>query len=52
LGGITGAGRGVGGFDEFGSAEALRLNFVQQVVPAGQELDRALQLAQAGFYLI
>jgi hypothetical protein len=30
----------------------LRLNFVQQVVPAGQELDRALQLAQAGFYLI
>ena len=33
--------------DEFGSAEALRLNFVQQVVPVGQELDRALQLAQA-----
>ena len=33
--------------DEFGSAEALRLNFVQQVVPAGQELDRALQLAEA-----
>jgi enoyl-CoA hydratase/carnithine racemase len=26
--------------DEFDSAEALRLNFVQKVVPAGQELDR------------
>lgn len=33
--------------DEFGSAEALRLNFVQKVVPAGQELDEALGLAQA-----
>ena len=32
--------------DEFGSAEALRLNFVQKVVPAGQELDEALRLAQ------
>jgi enoyl-CoA hydratase/carnithine racemase len=32
--------------DEFGSAEALRLNFVQKVVPAGQELDEALALAQ------
>jgi enoyl-CoA hydratase/carnithine racemase len=31
--------------DEFGSAEALRLNFVQQVVPAGTELDVALKLA-------
>ncbi|MBX3589190.1 MAG: crotonase/enoyl-CoA hydratase family protein [Ramlibacter sp.] len=33
--------------DEFGSAEALRLNFVQKVVPAGQELETALQIAQA-----
>ena len=32
--------------DEFGSAEALRLNFVQKVVPAGQELGLALQIAQ------
>lgn len=32
--------------DEFGSAEALRLNFVQKVVPAGQEFDEALRLAQ------
>jgi enoyl-CoA hydratase len=33
--------------DEFGSAEALRLNFVQRVVPAGQELDEALRIAQS-----
>ncbi len=33
--------------DEFGSAEAHRLNFVQKVVPAGQELDEALRIAQA-----
>ena len=33
--------------DEFGSAEALRLNFVQKVVPAGQELAEALRIAQA-----
>jgi len=32
--------------DEFDSAEALRLNFVQRVVPAGQELDEALRIAQ------
>jgi enoyl-CoA hydratase len=32
--------------DEFGSAEALRLNFVQRVMPAGQELDEALRIAQ------
>ncbi|MBC7734886.1 MAG: crotonase/enoyl-CoA hydratase family protein [Bacteriovorax sp.] len=32
--------------DEFGSAEAYRLNFVQKVVPAGQELDEALVIAQ------
>lgn len=31
--------------DEFGSAEALRLNFVQKVVPAGEELAEALRLA-------
>ena len=33
--------------DEFGSAEALRLNFVQKVVPAGQELEEALRIAEA-----
>jgi enoyl-CoA hydratase len=33
--------------DEFGSAEALRLNFVQKVVPAGEELDEALRVAKA-----
>ena len=33
--------------DEFGSAEALRLNFVQRVVPAGQELAEALKIAAA-----
>ena len=32
--------------DEFDSAEALRCNFVQKVVPAGQELDEALNIAQ------
>ena len=32
--------------DEFGSAEALRLNFVQKVVQAGQELHEALQIAE------
>ncbi len=32
--------------DEFGSAEAYRLNFVQKVVPAGQELDEAVTIAQ------
>jgi enoyl-CoA hydratase/carnithine racemase len=32
--------------DEFGSAEALRLHFVQKVVPAGQELDEALKIAE------
>lgn len=31
--------------DEFDAAEALRLHFVQKVVPAGTELDAALQLA-------
>ena len=33
--------------DEFDSAEALRLNFVQRVVAAGQELDEALRIAAA-----
>ena len=33
--------------DEFGSAEALRLNFVQQVVPAGTQLEEALRIAEA-----
>src|SRR5205085_3244764 len=33
--------------DEFGAAEALRLNFVQKVVPAGSELDEALKIAEA-----
>jgi enoyl-CoA hydratase len=33
--------------DEFDAKEALRLNFVQKVVPAGQELDEALRIAEA-----
>lgn len=33
--------------DEFGSAEALRLNFVQKVVPAGTQLQEALRIAEA-----
>ena len=32
--------------DEFDSAEALRLNFVQRVVPAGTERDEAIRIAQ------
>jgi enoyl-CoA hydratase len=32
--------------DEFGAAEALRLGFVQEVVPAGQQYERALALAR------
>jgi enoyl-CoA hydratase len=32
--------------DEFGSDEALRLNFVQKVVPTGTELNAALALAE------
>ncbi|MBL8383528.1 MAG: crotonase/enoyl-CoA hydratase family protein [Burkholderiales bacterium] len=31
--------------DEFNAAEALRLGFVQEVVPAGTEFDRALAIA-------
>lgn len=33
--------------DEFGAAEALRLNFVQKVVPAGTQLQEALRIAEA-----
>jgi enoyl-CoA hydratase len=33
--------------DIFDSAEALRLNFVQKVVPAGTQLDEALRIADA-----
>lgn len=32
--------------DEFGSQEALRLNFVQKVVPAGEELAEAVRIAE------
>lgn len=32
--------------DEFGAAEALRLGFVQEVVPAGQQFVRALAIAR------
>ena len=31
--------------DEFGSAEAFRLGFVQEVVPAGRQKERALEIA-------
>jgi enoyl-CoA hydratase/carnithine racemase len=33
--------------DEFGSAEALRLNFVQKVVPAGTQLTEAIRIAES-----
>ncbi|PRZ44313.1 enoyl-CoA hydratase/carnithine racemase [Antricoccus suffuscus] len=32
--------------DKFDAAEALRLGFVQEVVPYGQHMDRAMQLAR------
>lgn len=32
--------------DEFGAAEALRLGFIQEVVPAGRQKDRALEIAR------
>ena len=32
--------------DEFDAAEALRLNFVQKVVPKGRELDEAIRIAE------
>lgn len=31
--------------DEFGAAEALRIGLVQEVVPAGAQVDRAMELA-------
>ena len=33
--------------DEFNSAEAMRLNFVQRVVPAGEQLNEAIKIAKA-----
>lgn len=32
--------------DEFGAAEALRLGFVQEVVPAGRQRERAMEIAR------
>jgi enoyl-CoA hydratase/carnithine racemase len=32
--------------EEFGAAEALRIGLVQEVVPAGRQLERAVELAQ------
>ncbi|HLZ97862.1 MAG TPA: crotonase/enoyl-CoA hydratase family protein [Steroidobacteraceae bacterium] len=32
--------------DEFSAADALRYNFVQEIVPTGQELPRAIEVAQ------
>nr|WP_313885584.1 enoyl-CoA hydratase-related protein [Fodinicola feengrottensis] len=32
--------------EEFGAAEALRIGLVQEVVPAGQQLQRAVEIAQ------
>ncbi len=32
--------------DEFDSAEAHRIGLVQEVVPAGSELDRAVEIAE------
>jgi len=32
--------------DEFGAAEALRFGFVQEVVPAGRQKERALEIAR------
>jgi enoyl-CoA hydratase len=32
--------------DEFSAADALRYNFVQEVVPTGQELPRAIEIAE------
>ena len=31
--------------EEFGATEALRIGLVQEVVPAGQQLDRAVAIA-------
>ena len=32
--------------DEFGAEEALRIGLVQEVVPAGRQLERAVEIAQ------
>jgi enoyl-CoA hydratase/carnithine racemase len=32
--------------DEFDAATALRLNFIQEVVPAGTQFERALEIAE------
>lgn len=32
--------------DEFGAGDAYRLNFVQEVVPVGEEFDRAVEIAE------
>lgn len=32
--------------DEFNSEQALRIGFVQEVVPAGQQIERAMEVAQ------
>lgn len=32
--------------DEFGAAEAYRIGFVQEVVPPGRQIERAMELAQ------
>ena len=36
----------IAGIDEFDAAEALRCGLVQEIVPAGQELERAIVLAE------
>ncbi len=33
--------------DEFGAVEAMRLNFVQKIVPVGEELEEAVRIAEA-----
>jgi enoyl-CoA hydratase/carnithine racemase len=32
--------------DEFGAEEAYRIGLVQEVVPAGRQVDRAMEIAQ------
>jgi enoyl-CoA hydratase/carnithine racemase len=32
--------------DEFDAETALRFNYIQEIVPAGQQLDRAIELAE------
>ena len=32
--------------EEFGAAEALRIGLVQEVVPAGQHVQRAIEIAE------